>query len=113
MMENLDDLLDKEMIEELGRLGLEVTGSRAVLRERLRKALNADVVANVHQDSNSAGIDDDVLPRTREDASNGHDRDVNARDSVCDVSNINKMSKKSCKWSLAGWACQQRVSRWI
>lgn len=100
MMENLDNLLDKEMIEELGRLGLEVTGSRAVLRERLRKAQNADVVANVHQDSNSAGIDDDVLPGTRGDASNGHDRDVNARDSACDVSNINKMSKKKLQMEL-------------
>lgn len=64
MMENLDNLPDKEMIEELGRLGLEVTGSRAVLRKRLRKALNADVMANVQQDSNSAGIDNDDMPRT-------------------------------------------------
>lgn len=55
MADNLDGMTEKELAQQLGQLGLEVTDSCAVLCERLRKALNADTEVNSRDMLNGAG----------------------------------------------------------
>lgn len=52
----LDNMSTDELMERLGQLGLQTTGSRAVLRERLRKALGME--SHAERDDDDTTKDD-------------------------------------------------------
>ncbi|KAL6268216.1 hypothetical protein P5V15_001327 [Pogonomyrmex californicus] len=54
MADSLDEMTEKELARRLEQLGSEATGSKAVLREKLRKALSANTAEDAQDATNSA-----------------------------------------------------------
>lgn len=57
MENNLDEWTEKQLTQSLGRLGLDTVGTRIVLRERLRKALNANADVNAQEKASAMNAD--------------------------------------------------------
>lgn len=72
MANNIDEMTEKQLARQLEQLGLEVTGTRAVLRERLRRALGANGEASTG--SNGGG-----LANARENIDDVQSREVSAQ----------------------------------
>lgn len=102
MAESVDNMTDKELVEQLGRLEFEVTSSRAVLRERLRKALNIDTTVNTHKVPSSAGISGGGASSIYENIDGAHERSVGTRwsNDTHVVRGVDTMSKKELQEEL-------------
>lgn len=96
MANNLDEMTEKQLTQTLGHLGLDMTGSRAVLRERLRKAQNIEVNAKEKASATNADGGSTASERERRDDVTGEQRPNETRV----AKSISTMKKKELQEKL-------------